>query len=84
MQSFAEQHANFQCHLHFSEKPAQPGMCSGFVHEAVREGLLRTYLDIGALEFYVCGPPGMLSATRTMLRSLGVDDANVAYDDFKI
>jgi Na+-transporting NADH:ubiquinone oxidoreductase subunit NqrF len=50
----------------------------------VREGLLRTYPDIGTLEFYVCGPPAMLSATRTMLRSLGVDDANVAYDDFKI
>lgn len=84
MQAFAEQHANFQWHLVLSEEPAQSGMCSGFVHDAVREGLLRTYPDIGTLEFYVCGPPAMLSATRTMLRSLGVDDANVAYDDFKI
>ena len=52
MQAFAEQHANFQWHLHLSEKLAQPGMCSGLVHEAVRDGLLRTCPDIAVLEVY--------------------------------
>ena len=59
-------------------------MSSGFVHEAVLDGLMRIHPDISSLEFYVCGPPAMLSATRAMLSSLGVDEANIAYDDFKI
>jgi Na+-transporting NADH:ubiquinone oxidoreductase subunit F len=84
MRAFADKHANFQWHLVVSEEETEPGQRGGFVHEAVLEGLLRTHPDIGALEFYVCGPPSMLSATLAMLRSLGVDDANVAYDDFKI
>ena len=84
MQAFAAQHSNFRWHLVLSEEPAQAGMSNGFVHEAALDGLLCAHPDLKSLEFYVCGPPAMLAATRAMLRSLGVDDAQVAYDDFKI
>lgn len=84
MRAFAATHPNFHWHLVLSEVGAGAGMSSGFVHEAVLDGLMRIHPDISSLEFYVCGPPAMLSATRAMLSSLGVDEANIAYDDFKI
>jgi Na(+)-translocating NADH:ubiquinone oxidoreductase F subunit len=84
MNALAEQHPNFRWHLVLSEEGgAGPGQ-GCFVHEAVWEGLLLSHADIAALEFYVCGPPAMLEATRRMLRGQGVDDAMVAFDDFKI
>ena len=84
MRAFAGKHPNFRWHLVLSEDDAQAGTCRGLVHEAALHGLLCGHPDIGALEFYLCGPPAMLSATRAMLRSLRVADAQVAYDDFKI
>ncbi|BDT59185.1 hypothetical protein MasN3_26790 [Massilia varians] len=84
MRAFASGHPNFHWHLVLSEEKAENGAPAGLVHEAVLEGLLRRHQDIGSLEFYVCGPPAMLSSTRAMLRSLGVAEADIAYDDFKI
>lgn len=34
------------------------------------------------IEYYLCGPPLMLSAVQTMLSNMGVPDENVAFDDF--
>ncbi|WP_082439646.1 MULTISPECIES: 2Fe-2S iron-sulfur cluster-binding protein [unclassified Massilia] len=83
MRGFAALHPNFHWHLVLSEEGGPVGV-PRFVHEAVLDGLLRKHPDISSLEFYVCGPPAMLEATRAMLRSLAVDDTNIAYDDFKI
>lgn len=84
MQAFASKHQNFRWHLVLSEEKAESGALAGLVHEAALEGLLSTHPNIASLEFYVCGPPAMLSSTLAMLRSLGVGEANIAYDDFKI
>jgi Na+-transporting NADH:ubiquinone oxidoreductase subunit NqrF len=35
-------------------------------------------------EFYICGPPPMLSASRKMLAGLGVPETRVFFDDFGI
>jgi len=32
----------------------------------------------------VCGPPGMLAATRKMLAALGVSEDRITFDDFNI
>ena len=84
MRDFASKYRNFHWHLVLSEEVQEADTQVGLVHEAVLNGLLRTHPDIASLEFYVCGPPPMLSATRAMLRGLGVEDSHVAYDDFKI
>jgi len=84
MREFSAKHSNFDWHLVLSEETGGADAHAGFVHEAVLDGLLRLHPDITSLEFYVCGPPPMLAATRAMLQGLGVEDTNVAYDDFKI
>lgn len=84
MREFALKYPNFDWNLVLSGESDEPGIQIGLVHEAVLTGLLRTHPTVDSLEFYVCGPPAMLSATREMLRGLGVEDARVAYDDFKI
>ncbi len=82
MAAFAASHPNFDWQLVLSEEGgAGP---AGYVHEAVRDGLLRDHPNLTSLEFYVCGPPAMLAATRRMLQELGVDDGMVAFDDFKV
>lgn len=82
MAALAARHPNFDWRLVLSEEGgAGP---ASFVHEAVRDGLLRDHPNLASLEFYVCGPPAMLAATRRMLQELGVDDGMVAFDDFKV
>jgi Na(+)-translocating NADH:ubiquinone oxidoreductase F subunit len=54
----------------------------GFIHEVISDHLLQHHTALGDCEFYLCGPPLMLAATRQMLRESGVSDASVRYDDF--
>ena len=85
MAELAERHSNFSWHLVLSEEAERSaGLVKGLVHEASHEGLLRDHPDLHACEFYLCGPPAMLSATRQLLSRLGVTDDRVAFDDFKI
>ena len=84
MQAFARKHPNFKWQLVLSEEDDAGGAARGFVHEAARDALLRTHPDLQACDFYVCGPPAMLAATRELLKELGVSDERIAFDDFKI
>ncbi|UHQ21535.1 2Fe-2S iron-sulfur cluster-binding protein [Lysobacter sp. 5GHs7-4] len=85
MAGLARTHENFSWHLVLSEEAGQgDGLAQGLVHEAAHAHLLSRHADVAACEFYVCGPPAMLAATRQLLRKLGVPDQQVAFDDFKI
>lgn len=85
MVELAQRYPNFTWHLVLSDAAEHgSGLIKGLVHEATHEGLLQTHPDIHACEFYLCGPPAMLSATRQMLERLGVIEERIAYDDFKI
>ncbi|WP_158218963.1 2Fe-2S iron-sulfur cluster-binding protein [Roseateles aquatilis] len=83
MKALGDSFDNFIWRLVLSEERGGP-VPSGMVHEAVRDGLLRAHPDLQACDFYLCGPPPMLAATRAMLKKLGVRDEQVAFDDFKI
>jgi len=54
----------------------------GYIHEVILDQLLQHHTALDNCEFYLCGPPPMLSATRQMLRELGVPDISVRFDDF--
>lgn len=85
MAELARRHPNFSWHLVLSEEAEHgAGLLKGLVHEATHEHLLRDHPDLHGCEFYLCGPPAMLKATRQLLQKLGVPDDRVAFDDFKI
>ena len=79
MEALAQRHPNFCWRVAYSE-PDIAG--HRMVHEAVYQELLRNHPQARDCDFYVCGPPGMLAATRQMLNVLGAK--KVAYDDFKV
>ena len=83
MEALAAKFGNFTWQLVLSDEAGGSGP-TGLVHEAVRDGLLQRHPDLHGFEFYLCGPPPMLAATRGMLRKLGVVEERVAFDDFKI
>ncbi|MFD2365669.1 2Fe-2S iron-sulfur cluster-binding protein [Pseudoduganella sp. GCM10020061] len=85
MKAFAARHPNFKWHLVLSDEDATAqDVAKGLVHEAAHEALLRQHPDLAACDFYLCGPPAMLEATRKLLRELGVSDEHIAFDDFKV
>ena len=52
------------------------------IHEVLHAEYLATHRDVAAVDYYLCGPPAMLAATRQLLARLGVPEARVAYDAF--
>lgn len=78
--------ANFSWHAVLSE-PAQADNWNGptgFVHLAVRDTFLQESPNPDQYEFYICGPPLMLAATRDMLIEHGVPESQILFDDFGI
>ena len=81
-----ELHANFQWRPVLSEPSALDDWSgpTGYVHIAAQEALSNRIQRPQSCEFYICGPPPMLSATRQMLTGLGVPEPQVLFDDFGI
>jgi len=79
-----EKHANFTFHLALSsplEDDAWMGH-TGFIHEAVLENYLCDHKNREAAEYYLCGPPLMIKACNRMLKGIGVDERQIAFDEF--
>ena len=55
---------------------------TGFIHQVLLDEYLANHPSPEDIEYYICGPPMMLQAVRTMLDDLGVEPENVAFDDF--
>ncbi|MFC5386984.1 NADH:ubiquinone reductase (Na(+)-transporting) subunit F [Aquamicrobium segne] len=54
---------------------------TGFIHETVRKALAG-HPAPDECEFYLCGPPVMISAVLAMLHRLGVEPHSIYNDDF--
>lgn len=48
----------------------------------INTALLKESLDDSRMEFYLCGPPGMMNAVSTALREAGVDDSRIKTESF--
>lgn len=55
---------------------------TGFIHNVVYENYLKNHNAPEEVEYYLCGPPMMLSAVLKMLDNLGVEPENIRFDDF--
>ncbi len=54
----------------------------GFIHQVLYDMYLKDHPEPEECEYYICGPPLMLTAVTKMLDELGVDKENILYDDF--
>ncbi|MBN8588192.1 MAG: NADH:ubiquinone reductase (Na(+)-transporting) subunit F [Rhodothermia bacterium] len=75
---------NFQFNIALSEPLPEDNWTGyvGFIHQVVLDQYLSKHEAPEDIEYYLCGPPMMLSAVDKMLDSLGVPKEKIAFDDF--
>ncbi len=75
---------NFTWHLALSEP--LPGDnwtgLTGFIHQMLYDQYLKDHPAPEDCEYYFCGPPLMNDAVIKLLDDLGVEEENIAFDDF--
>ncbi len=79
-----QKHPNFSFHVALSE-PGVNGKWkgkTGFIHEVLSEEYLQKHKNPAEVEYYLCGPPAMISASLRMLGNFGVGEEQIAYDEF--
>ena len=54
----------------------------GFIHQVLLDNYLKKHASPEDCEYYLCGPPVMNQSVIKMLTELGVEDENIALDDF--
>ncbi len=79
-----EKHPNFKWHVALSEPMPEDNWdgYKGFIHNVLFENYLKNHPAPEDCEYYICGPPMMLSAVAQLLDNLGVEKDNILYDDF--
>jgi Na+-transporting NADH:ubiquinone oxidoreductase subunit F len=80
----ARKHDNFEWHLALSEPLPEDNWDGyvGFIHQVVYDHYLKDHEAPEDIEYYLCGPPLMLKACMQMFEDLGVEEENIAFDDF--
>ena len=75
---------NFKFHIALSDPLPEDNWSgyTGFIHQVVLDEYLSKHDDPGEIEYYLCGPPMMLSAVQKMLYDMGVEKDMIAFDDF--
>jgi len=80
----AEEFENFEWTIGLSEPLPEDNWQgpTGFIHEILYENYLKNHPSPEDCEYYLCGPPMMISAVIKLLDSLGVDSENILFDKF--
>ncbi len=75
---------NFTFHIALSDPQPEDNWkgLTGFIHQCLLDNYLISHPDPAEIEYYLCGPPLMLTAVRETLDSFGVEPEMIAYDDF--
>ncbi len=79
-----EEFPNFEWHLALSEPLPEDNWDgpTGFIHQVLYDMYLKEHPAPEDCEYYLCGPPMMISAVVKMLDDLGVERDNILFDDF--
>lgn len=79
-----KEHDNFSWHIALSDPLPEDNWTghTGFIHKVVLDNYLKNHEAPEEIEYYLCGPPMMIEAVKTMLDSLGVEPDNIYLDDF--
>lgn len=83
-EELAKKHDNFEWHLVLSEPQPEDNWsgATGFVHQYLYDNYLASHPTPEDCEYYLCGPPMMNKAATETLYNLGVEQENIAFDDF--
>ncbi|MEZ5065836.1 MAG: NADH:ubiquinone reductase (Na(+)-transporting) subunit F [bacterium] len=83
-QQIEQEYDNFKFVLGLSEPLPEDNWTGpvGFIHQVALETYLKDHPAPDEIEYYLCGPPMMISAVQKMLDSLGVDPKMIAFDSF--
>ena len=75
---------NFTWHLALSDPLEEDDWTgyTGFIHQVLYDNYLKDHSAPEDCEYYICGPPPMMTACFGMLDSLGVEPENIMFDDF--
>jgi Na+-transporting NADH:ubiquinone oxidoreductase subunit F len=82
--AIASEFDNFAFHLALSEPQPEDNWSgkTGFIHNVLAESYLNNHPAPEECEYYICGPPMMLSSVLKLLDSLGVPKSQIHFDDF--
>jgi len=82
--SIAAENDNFNWYVALSEPLPEDNWdgLTGFIHQVLYDEYLSKHPEPEEIEYYLCGPPMMLSACTNMLKNLGVEEDMIMYDDF--
>jgi Na+-transporting NADH:ubiquinone oxidoreductase subunit F len=82
--SIAAKFPNFNYHVALSDPMPEDNWSglTGFIHNAAYEAYLKNHEAPEDIEYYMCGPPMMISAVENMLYNLGVEKEMIAFDEF--
>lgn len=80
----AKEYDNFRFEIGLSEPLPEDNWTGykGFIHQVILENYLNKHPDPTEIEYYLCGPPMMISAVNKMLYDLGVEPEMIAFDEF--
>ena len=80
----ADQFPNFNYQVALSDAMEEDNWkgSTGFIHQVLHDEYLSKHDDPPEVEYYMCGPPPMISAVEGMLDSIGVEPEMIAYDSF--
>ena len=80
----AAEHDNFDWYVALSEPEPDDDWqgYTGFVHRLLLEEYLNAHQAPEDCEYYLCGPPLMVTAVLSALDELGVDRDSIYFDDF--
>jgi Na+-transporting NADH:ubiquinone oxidoreductase subunit F len=80
----AKENENFKWHVALSEPLPEDNWTgyTGFIHQVLYDNYLKDHPAPEDCEYYLCGPPMMISAVTKMLDDLGVEPDNIMFDDF--
>ena len=82
--SIESEFSNFNYNVALSDKLPEDKWSGyeGFIHQVLHDNYLKDHDDPTEIEYYMCGPPMMINAVKTMLYNLGVEPEMIAFDDF--
>lgn len=83
-EKLAAENPNFSWNVALSEPLPEENWTgyTGFIHQVLHDQYLKDHPAPEDIEYYLCGPPMMLQACFKMLDDLGVEQDNIAFDDF--